>query len=901
MAKIPQADPTGWTKSPDDLAYEELLSRYAVEPHPEAPGGQPDISTQTSPKKKGEGSVFTRLLRDLGASREGKYAKSRRGTAPAEEQGGWTVSGAGTAVAVQAPPEAPAPTPAAPILTSVSEEAVQRAKEAALAAKAANDKARRAAAIQAPAAVEAAGPAAAEMAEPQAPAASLIGSLVAFGKERAFGVALRLSKKQETPKAKAEPAPVLAEASIPAPPKAMKEPKSIKEPKAPKPPKISKPPKAVETNDKKTFWPWTGDHDGFPEPAPALAMASVELPIPAPGGGLALPRSHALTAAATQVGQAISTQLDRWGVGPYLDWAFEETYYLGMQILRSTHTLRRRVATVARWLGTTIPQLVEQRSRRVAYRWQRFCDSTLFPYQDISHKTGQLVRDLGDARGSAAFEVFGRYLLSLGRPLNRIANFLAPIVGCTVLAACVTYFGSLTYGLSVEYAGQHLGFIADENVFYSAQASVQERLIDEDYLSTGKPPSFQLTVVQPDSLLDQEALANRLLEASNNEVQTADGIYVEGAFLGAIQDGREFLVYLDGLLEDYRTGRDHETVQFIKGISVRSGIFPVSSLRSLTDIRDTLSSDQPLETVHTVKAEEDLESIAAKYNTSAEQLLALNPTLGERLQMEETAPTGGTSKAPAVQTLAAAAPALPLVQGEDLLVARVDPGLGIKVTWREVYDEAIPFGTDYVDNNNMHEGWSQTISAGVKGVREVTADVTYIDGEKVEERRVDTRITKEPVNQRVSRGTKKIVTKIDPNGATAGSFVWPVKGGRFEGTSVGWYAYGYHTGMDIPAPLGTPIYASRPGTVTTAVNWAQYPYGKQVVINHGDGFITRYAHLSSVAVYNGQWVDQGTYLGGVGSTGKSTGNHLHFEIKYNGQVYRPELYIGRSYNGVWGW
>ncbi len=99
-----------------------------------------------------------------------------------------------------------------------------------------------------------------------------------------------------------------------------------------------------------------------------------------------------------------------------------------------------------------------------------------------------------------------------------------------------------------------------------------------------------------------------------------------------------------------------------------------------------------------------------------------------------------------------------------------------------------------------------------------------------------------------------------------------------------------HSGIDIPAQGGTPILAARSGQVITSVygSGAYWSYGNYVVIDHGDGETTLYAHMSSRAVSEGEMVTQGQVIGYVGTTGNSTGNHLHLEVRENGQRVDPE-------------
>ena len=148
---------------------------------------------------------------------------------------------------------------------------------------------------------------------------------------------------------------------------------------------------------------------------------------------------------------------------------------------------------------------------------------------------------------------------------------------------------------------------------------------------------------------------------------------------------------------------------------------------------------------------------------------------------------------------------------------------------------------------------------------------------------------------------------------TGSGYQWPLPSSCLTLTS----AFGYrmhpidlvphsHTGIDVAAAGGTPIYAAKGGQVImsvygTGVNWS---YGNFVVIDHGDGTTTLYAHMSSRAVSEGQLVSQGQTIGYVGNTGNSQGNHLHFEVRVNGQRVDPEGCfpgLDRSFVRAYNW
>lgn len=122
----------------------------------------------------------------------------------------------------------------------------------------------------------------------------------------------------------------------------------------------------------------------------------------------------------------------------------------------------------------------------------------------------------------------------------------------------------------------------------------------------------------------------------------------------------------------------------------------------------------------------------------------------------------------------------------------------------------------------------------------------------------------------------------------------PVKG-AYNSSSYGWRVdpftgnHAFHEGLDFPAQIGTPIYAAASGIVTTAE--LTLDYGKIVKIDHGSGVETRYAHASKLLVNVGDRVEKGQLIAEVGSTGRSTGAHLHFEVRLNGDPLDPRKYL----------
>lgn len=221
--------------------------------------------------------------------------------------------------------------------------------------------------------------------------------------------------------------------------------------------------------------------------------------------------------------------------------------------------------------------------------------------------------------------------------------------------------------------------------------------------------------------------------------------------------------------------------------------------------------------------------------------------------------------------------------GQSLIITVPEPELAVEWVNREHYSETFEADVEYVDNDEWFTNQTQVLQQPVAGYRELIADVHYSNDDEVSREIVKQDVLMEAVPKIVERGTM-----IPP------TFIWPLSGGRIssyfgrrKSPTAG--ASSYHKGIDIATPTGSSVYASSGGVVTSA-GW-NGGYGYAVVIRHPDGHSTRYGHLSKILVSVGQSVSQGQTIARSGSTGVSTGPHLHFEIIENGVQVDPLPFI----------
>lgn len=215
--------------------------------------------------------------------------------------------------------------------------------------------------------------------------------------------------------------------------------------------------------------------------------------------------------------------------------------------------------------------------------------------------------------------------------------------------------------------------------------------------------------------------------------------------------------------------------------------------------------------------------------------------------------------------------------------------LEVKTVSTVTKDVKVAFSTKKTLTSSKTTGYYKVTTAGKNGLNRKTEKIETINGDEQIRTVISNEVITAPVTQEVTVGTAPVKLSPAQNASVSSAgFICPLPKGRFKVSS--YYGDGRnHKGVDLCANKGVPIYAAASGKVSYA-GWRN-DYGYNIIIDHGNGLQTRYAHASALYVSKGTKVSQGDVIAAVGTTGNSTGNHLHFEVIVNGTRVNPAPYI----------
>lgn len=416
--------------------------------------------------------------------------------------------------------------------------------------------------------------------------------------------------------------------------------------------------------------------------------------------------------------------------------------------------------------------------------------------------------------------------------LKTAANILMPIGALAVFFITLNYWNNATFALEVIYNDKSIGYISDESVFIEAKEMVKDRLSSSAYAteSTVEVPvaaasssdlraDYNLSLVSIDQLNDAQAISDKMIENSVDNLTHACGIYVDGEFICAVKNESDAKTVFYDILEPYEA--DAELNGYVVGFA------------------------------------ETIDYVQGLYRDD-------ESAMWDAAQLSE------------------------VLTGENKLVS-------IRKIVTSTTVREIEFDTVKKRDATKYSGYRQVIQSGVNGSERVTKTQIYIDGELQDTEYSYETIT-EPVDEIVTVGTRTSYGGVYIGEASDSGFLWPAPSCHSVSSPYGWRSSGWHNGIDLiksgGGALGTPVIASKSGTVEV-VQRSSSGYGNMVLINHGNGYKTRYAHMvkGSITVSVGDYVEAGQTIGKVGSTGNSTGPHLHFEVIYHGETQNPKNYI----------
>ena len=293
------------------------------------------------------------------------------------------------------------------------------------------------------------------------------------------------------------------------------------------------------------------------------------------------------------------------------------------------------------------------------------------------------------------------------------------------------------------------------------------------------------------------------------------------------------------------TGSQYIGAKVVEPVKVESSYAAPDEVLTTDQMRRMMlyGQKEPQQTV-TFGEDSSLWYIARDYGLTEEELILLNPQV-EGLKWGE-------------------------LLGMELDVTPLNPIIHVQTEQEKVNVAPIFYETEYIDDETMLKGQTKVTQTGQNGEFLTRTKVEYVNGEQTNSTVVEETQLSEPVKEVIIRGTKVV------SGVGTGNWVWPTTS---RNVTCGYLCYSGHYAIDISASTGQSVYAADNGVVVSASYNAAY--GNVILINHKNGYYTRYAHLNSMNVKAGDIVEAGQLIAGAGNTGNSTGTHLHFEIRTN--------------------
>ncbi|MEG0771516.1 MAG: M23 family metallopeptidase [Clostridia bacterium] len=447
-------------------------------------------------------------------------------------------------------------------------------------------------------------------------------------------------------------------------------------------------------------------------------------------------------------------------------------------------------------------------------------------------------------------------------------KYWVPATTAVLVIGFVTATTFFTFALKVEVDNTVVGYVTNELQYTSAVNQIEQQVTEEtgETFVFDKTPVFSYTLVSK-SAVGEDKVINNIEEIAKSDLEKGYSFEIDNNQAMFITNKDEVLELLNSMLLKAIDPLEDAKVSFSSQFKFTEDTFNKEKLVTLEELKNNLYLVND-STVYTVLAFDTASSIANQKGISVTNLAEYNKDVD----------------------------LTNLVVGQTLKLTPAKYQLNISKEKIVKSEEKVAFTTTEVKSNDLVEGSSKLITAGVDGVNEITAKALFINGILQSQEVIETKAIKPAVNAEVAIGVKPnkypvtFTTSANTSSlvsASVGKYSWPVPGKYNISSPYGARWGSFHPAIDIPAPTGTPTIATDSGTIIKAGRTAG-GLGISIEIQHDNGTISRYGHLSSVSVTAGQRVTKGAVIGAVGSTGNSTGAHLHFELIINGSTTNPE-------------
>lgn len=434
--------------------------------------------------------------------------------------------------------------------------------------------------------------------------------------------------------------------------------------------------------------------------------------------------------------------------------------------------------------------------------------------------------------------------------LRKRSRMSAAIISASFLIGFAAFASNYSIGYTVKVDDKVVGTVATKTEYYEVLDEVKTEVetISNIEFTPKASEEFSVEIISKDNFTEKEELAENL-KATSPEMEEAYVITADGEFVTALINKEEADELVDGYLKSFET-EENITVSYAPEVLVELSYAPKGEIIDFEAAERKFSLGECFK--HTVTTQETVASIAEHYGITEEKLLADNGVTEICESMVLSVYTGN--------------PIIP-IKTVEYINGEID----------------IPFEIIEKEDGTVYEGQTRVEIKGVKGKKYLHAYITRVNGIITQENIISSEILTEPVTQVQLKGTK-----TPPPSYGTGEFIMPTSGRLSSKYGSRWGRT--HAGIDVAAATGTPIFAADNGIVIES-EYKNNGYGKIIKIDHQNGFVTYYAHCSALYVNVGDVVAKGDKIAAVGNTGRSTGPHLHFEIRKDGNHLNPFNFI----------